>query len=67
MVCGGDVVGAAGRSSQDLEIGCQIDLSTGLVSFTANGVELETVYQVHSNLTHHQTKNSKCIASCSPC
>ncbi|XP_046877714.1 ryanodine receptor 3 isoform X6 [Hypomesus transpacificus] len=49
MVCGGDLTGTSGRSSQDLEIGCLIDLSTGLVSFTANGVELETVYQVEPN------------------
>lgn len=50
MVCGADVVGAAsaGRNSSDLEIGCLIDLATGLVSFTANGKELPTTYQVRN-------------------
>lgn len=48
MVCGGDAVGpsSSSRSNSDLEIGCLIDLATGLVSFTANGKELSTTYQV---------------------
>lgn len=48
MVCGGDAVGpsSSSRSSSDLEIGCLIDLATGLVSFTANGKELSTAFQV---------------------
>ncbi|XP_071378264.1 ryanodine receptor 3-like, partial [Centroberyx affinis] len=51
MVCGADAAGSSssGRSSSDLEIGCLIDLATGLVSFTANGKELPTVYQVEPN------------------
>lgn len=49
MVCAGDVVsGSTGRSNTDLEIGCSIDLASGLVSFTANGRELPTAYQVIS-------------------
>lgn len=48
LVCGGDALGpsSSGRSNSDLEIGCLIDLATGLVSFTANGKELSTTYQV---------------------
>lgn len=48
MVCAADAAGPASsnRSNSDLEIGCLIDLATGLVSFTANGKELSTTYQV---------------------
>ncbi|XP_067337181.1 ryanodine receptor 3 isoform X3 [Channa argus] len=51
MVCGADAVSpsSSNRSSSDLEIGCLIDLATGLVSFTANGKELPTTYQVEPN------------------
>ena len=51
MVCGADAVGpsSASRSNSDLEIGCLIDRATGLVSFTANGKELSTTYQVNKN------------------
>uniref|UniRef100_H3CF57 Ryanodine receptor 3 n=1 Tax=Tetraodon nigroviridis TaxID=99883 RepID=H3CF57_TETNG len=51
MVCAGDAVNpsSSGRSNSDLEIGCLIDLATGLVTFTANGKELSTVYQVEPN------------------
>ena len=56
MVCGADAVGpsSSGRSNSDLEIGCLIDLATGLVSFTANGKELSTTYQVNNNPTTHK-------------
>lgn len=48
MVCGADAVGPSpsNRANSDLEIGCLTDLATGLVSFTANGKELPTSYQV---------------------
>ncbi|XP_039525300.1 ryanodine receptor 3 isoform X4 [Pimephales promelas] len=49
MVWGGDVTSAAhssSRSNVDLEIGCLIDLATGLLAFTVNGKELATSYQV---------------------
>lgn len=48
MVCAGDAGGpsSSSLSNSDLEIGCLIDLATGLVSFTANGKELSTTYQV---------------------
>ncbi|XP_020570403.2 ryanodine receptor 3 isoform X4 [Oryzias latipes] len=51
MVCAADAVSpsSSSRSNSDLEIGCLIDLATGLVSFTANGNELPTVYQVEPN------------------
>ncbi|XP_044021701.1 ryanodine receptor 3-like isoform X8 [Siniperca chuatsi] len=52
MVWGGDVTNAAhtsSRSNVDLEIGCLIDLSTGLVTFTVNGKEISTSYQVEPN------------------
>ncbi|XP_041123116.1 ryanodine receptor 3 isoform X8 [Polyodon spathula] len=51
MVWGGDAIGARGttRGSADLEIGCHIDLATGFVSFTANGKDLGTSYQVEPN------------------
>lgn len=52
MVCAGDAVNpsSSSRSNADLEIGCLIDLATGLVTFTANGKEL-SVYQVKENGT----------------
>lgn len=54
MVWGGDVTTAAhsnSRSNVDLEVGCLIDLATGLLTFTANGKEISTSYQVlHSCL-----------------
>lgn len=51
MVCAGDAVNpsSSSRSNSDLEIGCLIDLATGLVTFMANGKELSTVYQVKEN------------------
>ncbi|XP_036397613.1 ryanodine receptor 3-like isoform X4 [Megalops cyprinoides] len=52
MVWGGDIASAShssSRSNVDLEIGCLIDVATGLVSFTANGKELATSYQVEPN------------------
>ncbi|KAJ8393523.1 hypothetical protein AAFF_G00059960 [Aldrovandia affinis] len=48
MICGGDIASASDPSTHtntDLEIGCLINLATGLVSFTANGKELETSFQ----------------------
>ncbi|XP_051829609.1 ryanodine receptor 3 [Antechinus flavipes] len=52
MVWGGDVITSSQRSSRsnvDLEIGCLIDLATGMISFSANGKELESCYQVEPN------------------
>lgn len=52
MVWGGDVIASSqrsGRSNVDLEIGCFVDLATGMLSFTANGKELGACYQVLSD------------------
>lgn len=51
MVWGADAVSpsSSNRTSSELEVGCLIDLATGLVSFTANGKELPTTYQVSLN------------------
>ncbi|XP_053330601.1 ryanodine receptor 3 [Spea bombifrons] len=52
MVWGGDLSTGSQRSSRnnvDVEIGCLVDLATGLLSFTANGKELGTCYQVEPN------------------
>uniref|UniRef100_A0A4W5NRM4 Ryanodine receptor 3 n=1 Tax=Hucho hucho TaxID=62062 RepID=A0A4W5NRM4_9TELE len=52
MVWGGDATSSghsSSRSNVDLEIGCLIDLATGLVTFTVNGKELATSYQVEPN------------------
>lgn len=51
MVCGADAAGptSSSHSNSDLEIGCLIDLATGLVSFTANGKEMSTTYQVNKD------------------
>uniref|UniRef100_A0A8C8B8P4 Ryanodine receptor 3 n=1 Tax=Otus sunia TaxID=257818 RepID=A0A8C8B8P4_9STRI len=52
MVWGGDIIAnsqRSGRSNVDLEIGCFVDLATGMLSFTANGKELGTCYQVEPN------------------
>ncbi|XP_039641451.1 ryanodine receptor 3-like isoform X8 [Perca fluviatilis] len=52
IVWGGDVTSAAhtsSRSNVDLEIGCLIDLATGLVTFTVSGKEITTSYQVEPN------------------
>lgn len=49
MVWGGDFVspGQQGRISHtDLVIGCLVDLATGLMTFTANGKESNTFFQV---------------------
>ncbi len=56
MVWGGDVTNAAhtsSRSNVDLEIGCMIDLATGLVTFTVNGKEISTSYQVLNTYVTH--------------
>lgn len=35
-----------GRNNNGLEIGCMVDTASGLLTFTANGKELNTYYQV---------------------
>ncbi|KAM6912919.1 ryanodine receptor 3 [Xenentodon cancila] len=46
---GSSTAHTSGRSNVDLEIGCLIDLATGLLTFTVNGKELSTSYQVEPN------------------
>lgn len=47
MVCAGETMSPGqGRNNNGLEIGCLVDAATGVLSFTANGKELSTYYQV---------------------
>ncbi|XP_061561261.1 ryanodine receptor 2 isoform X2 [Phycodurus eques] len=46
MVWAGESSSPEGRSNKGLEIGCLVDTANGLLSFTANGKELSTYYQV---------------------
>uniref|UniRef100_A0A670IB03 Ryanodine receptor 2 n=1 Tax=Podarcis muralis TaxID=64176 RepID=A0A670IB03_PODMU len=47
MVCAGESMSPGqGRNNNGLEIGCSVDAATGVLSFTANGKELSTYYQV---------------------
>ncbi|XP_032297803.1 ryanodine receptor 1-like, partial [Coturnix japonica] len=51
MVWGGDVVAGAPqtRSHSDAVIGCLVDVATGLMTFTANGKEINAFFQVEPN------------------
>ncbi|XP_051816036.1 ryanodine receptor 2 [Acanthochromis polyacanthus] len=50
MVCAGEATGLSqSRRSAGLEIGCLIDTATGLLTFTASGVEMTTFYQVEAS------------------
>ncbi|XP_007940911.1 ryanodine receptor 2 [Orycteropus afer afer] len=47
MVCAGESMSPGqGRNNNGLEIGCVVDVASGLLTFTANGKELSTYYQV---------------------
>ncbi|KAJ8013934.1 hypothetical protein DPEC_G00035000 [Dallia pectoralis] len=47
MVCAGESTGLGqSRRSVGLTIGCLIDITSGLLTFTSNGMELETCFQV---------------------
>ncbi|XP_041269700.1 ryanodine receptor 2 [Onychostruthus taczanowskii] len=47
MVCAGESLSPGqGRNNNGLEIGCLVDVASGLLTFTANGKELGTYYQV---------------------
>ncbi|KAB0383362.1 hypothetical protein FD755_005279 [Muntiacus reevesi] len=47
MVCAGESLSPGqGRNNNGLEIGCVVDAASGLLTFTANGKELSTYYQV---------------------
>lgn len=48
MVWAGESCSAnEGRNNNGLEIGCLVDTTNGLLTFTANGKELSTHYKVH--------------------
>uniref|UniRef100_A0A671YWR5 Ryanodine receptor 2 n=1 Tax=Sparus aurata TaxID=8175 RepID=A0A671YWR5_SPAAU len=48
MVCAGEATGLSqSRRSSGLEIGCLIDIATGLLTFTSSGVEMANFYQPH--------------------
>uniref|UniRef100_A0A3Q2Z7H8 Ryanodine receptor 1 n=1 Tax=Hippocampus comes TaxID=109280 RepID=A0A3Q2Z7H8_HIPCM len=51
MVWGGDLVSTQQTrfSQEDMVVGCLVDLATGLMTFTANGKEINTFYQVEPN------------------
>lgn len=36
-------------SQEDMVVGCLVDLATGLMTFTANGKEINTFYQVRKD------------------
>lgn len=48
MVWGGDLISGSQQrfSQEDLVVGCLVDLATGLMTFMANGKEINTFYQV---------------------
>uniref|UniRef100_A0A8D0N8H3 Ryanodine receptor 2 n=2 Tax=Sus scrofa TaxID=9823 RepID=A0A8D0N8H3_PIG len=47
MVCAGESMSPGqGRNNNGLEIGCVVDAASGLLTFTANGKDLSTYYQV---------------------
>ncbi|KAM4598949.1 ryanodine receptor 2 [Fundulus diaphanus] len=49
MVCAGEATGLSqSRRSSGLEIGCLIDSATGLLTFTSNGVEMSTFFQLEA-------------------
>lgn len=54
MVWGGDLVSNQQTrfSQEDMVVGCLVDLATGLMTFTANGKEINTFYQVIKRSTH---------------
>lgn len=51
MVWGGDLVSNQQTrfSQEDMVIGCLVDLATGLMTFAANGKEINTFYQVRKS------------------
>ncbi|KAJ3610589.1 hypothetical protein NHX12_022681 [Muraenolepis orangiensis] len=50
MVCAGEATGLSqSRRSAGLEIGCLVNTSTGLLTFTSSGVDMATFYQVEGS------------------
>lgn len=53
MVWGGDFTSSSQQTrftQEDLVIGCLVDLATGLMTFTANGKECNTFFQVNMDI-----------------
>uniref|UniRef100_A0A3B3YY67 Ryanodine receptor 2b (cardiac) n=1 Tax=Poecilia mexicana TaxID=48701 RepID=A0A3B3YY67_9TELE len=49
VVCAGEATGLSqSRRSAGLEIGCLIDTATGLLTFTSNGIEMSTFFQLEA-------------------
>lgn len=48
-----------GRNNNGLEIGCLVDTTSGLLTFTANGKELSTHYQVNINVVTVNSTTTK--------
>lgn len=48
-----------GRNNNGLEIGCLVDTTNGLLTFTANGKELSTHYQVNNNAVNVNSTAAK--------
>lgn len=67
MVCAGESMSPGqGRNNNGLEIGCLVDAASGLLTFTANGKELGTYYQVSIfwwcfPMGREETESSDCI------
>ena len=66
MVWGGDLGSSSQQArftQEDLVVGCLIDLATGLMTFTANGKEVNTFYQVSGP----QLWTAPCLWVCVAC
>ncbi|KAK2531532.1 Ryr2 [Columba guinea] len=63
MVCAGETMSPGqGRNNNGLEIGCLVDAASGLLTFTANGKELGTYYQVDvSRISERQGWMIQCL------
>lgn len=48
-----------GRNNNGLEIGCLVDTTNGLLTFTANGKELTTHYQVNIKVVNVNSTTTK--------
>lgn len=60
MVWGGEFSGSQQTriTQEDFVIGCLLDLATGLMTFTANGKEVNTFYQVSEVLKQHSDSSA---------
>lgn len=52
-----------GRNNNGLEIGCLVDTTNGLLTFTANGKELTTHYQVNIKVVNANSTTTKTSAN----